>query len=112
MADSMSTDVVVIGAGIGGLHAARLLQEAGRSAVVLERRDRLGGRLRTDELAGAPVEAIKYCGTGSAVETEFNVVSVDTSGRAPVPAPRLGTTTGTASCSPSLSRVSLAARQP
>ena len=43
-------------------------------------------------LGGAPVEAIKYCGTGSAVETEFNVVSVDTSGRAPVPSPRLGTT--------------------
>ncbi|MCB0968177.1 MAG: formate dehydrogenase accessory sulfurtransferase FdhD [Ilumatobacter sp.] len=43
-------------------------------------------------LAGAPVEAIKYCGTGSAVETEFNVVSVDTLGRAPVPTPRLGTT--------------------
>lgn len=43
-------------------------------------------------LAGAPVEAIKYCGTGSAVETEFNVVSVDTLGRAPAPTPRLGTT--------------------
>lgn len=43
-------------------------------------------------LGGALVEAIKYCGTGSAVETEFNVVSVDTLGRAPAPTPRLGTT--------------------
>jgi FdhD protein len=44
-------------------------------------------------LAGAPVQTCRYCGTGSAVETEFNVVSVDTGGRAPVPAPRLTTTT-------------------
>jgi FdhD protein len=44
-------------------------------------------------LAGAPVEQCRYCGTGSAVDTEFNVVSVDTGGRAPVPTPRLGPTT-------------------
>ena len=43
-------------------------------------------------LAGAPVREIRYCATGSAVETEFNVVSVDTGGRAPVPQPRLVTT--------------------
>ena len=44
-------------------------------------------------LAGAPVVACRYCGTGSAVESEFNVVSVDTGGTAPVPARRLSTTT-------------------
>jgi len=44
-------------------------------------------------LAGAPVQTCRYCGTGSAVETEFNVVSVETGGVAPVPTPRLGTTT-------------------
>ena len=43
-------------------------------------------------LDGAPVETCRYCGTGSAVATEFNVVSVETGGRAPVPEPRLGTT--------------------
>ncbi len=43
-------------------------------------------------LGGAEIESCRYCGTGSAVETEFNVVSVDTGGRAPAPAPRLGTT--------------------
>ena len=48
----------------------------------------------TDGLLGhAPVVQCRYCGTGSAVDTEFNVVSVDTGGRAPVPVPRLGTTT-------------------
>jgi FdhD protein len=44
-------------------------------------------------LAGAPVRQCKYCGTGSAVESEFNVVTVDTGGRAPVPTPRLTVTT-------------------
>ncbi len=44
-------------------------------------------------LAGAPVLTCRYCGTGSAVDTEFNVVSVDTGGRAPVPTPRLTPTT-------------------
>jgi FdhD protein len=44
-------------------------------------------------LAGAPVQTTRYCATGSAVDTEFNVVSVETGGRAPVPTPRLGPTT-------------------
>src|SRR5262245_37852194 len=44
-------------------------------------------------LGGATVTEIKYCATGSAVDTEFNVVSVDTGGRAPTPTPRLGNTT-------------------
>ncbi len=44
-------------------------------------------------LAGAAVRQCKYCGTGSAVDSEFNVVSVDTAGRAPPPRPRLTTTT-------------------
>jgi FdhD protein len=43
-------------------------------------------------LDGATVEGIKYCGTGSALATEFNVVTVDTGGRAPEPTPRLGLT--------------------
>jgi FdhD protein len=43
-------------------------------------------------LGGAPVSGVRYCATGSAVDTEFNVVTVDTGGRAPVPTPRLGTT--------------------
>lgn len=44
-------------------------------------------------LAGTPVRTIRYCATGSAVETEFNVVSVETGGSAPDPTPRLGVTT-------------------
>ena len=44
-------------------------------------------------LAGAPVQTVRYCATGSAVDTAFNVVTVETGGLAPDPAPRLTTTT-------------------
>ena len=37
-------DVIVIGAGFAGLTAARDQREAGRSVLVLEARDRIGGR--------------------------------------------------------------------
>ncbi|GAA3527670.1 flavin monoamine oxidase family protein [Nocardioides daeguensis] len=49
-------DVIVIGAGVTGLTAAWRLAEAGQEVVVLEARDRVGGRLRTDvtDQAGAP----------------------------------------------------------
>ena len=40
-------------------------------------------------LAGAPVRAVRYCATGSAAETAFNVVTVSSGGLAPVPEPRL-----------------------
>lgn len=44
-------------------------------------------------LAGATVRSCRYCATGSAVDTAFNVVTVDTGGAAPVPTPRLRATT-------------------
>jgi FdhD protein len=44
-------------------------------------------------LAGAAVLACRYCATGSAVDTAFNVVSVDTGGAAPVPTARLSAST-------------------
>ncbi len=43
-------DVVVVGAGIGGLATARLLDRAGRRLRVLEARPRLGGRLHAVEV--------------------------------------------------------------
>src|SRR6478735_12136920 len=44
-------------------------------------------------LAGAPVLEVRYCAIGSATSTEFNVVSVSTGHRAPVPTRRVTTTT-------------------
>lgn len=43
-------------------------------------------------LGGAPVTGVRYCADGSAVESAFNVVTVETGGRAPTPTPRLGNT--------------------
>lgn len=40
-------DVVVVGAGLAGLSTARALSRAGMDVVVIEARDRLGGRVRT-----------------------------------------------------------------
>ncbi|WP_243074654.1 NAD(P)/FAD-dependent oxidoreductase [Microbacterium sp. SS28] len=41
-------DTIVVGAGLAGVTAARLLTLAGRRVVVLEARDRVGGRMWTD----------------------------------------------------------------
>ena len=53
MAPSTSYDAIVIGGGIAGLTAARDLREAGLSVVVLEARDRLGGRTWYRPFAGS-----------------------------------------------------------
>jgi monoamine oxidase len=48
---SQDYDVLVIGAGVAGLNAARLLAEAGRRVAILEARDRIGGRIWTQLVA-------------------------------------------------------------
>jgi FdhD protein len=40
-------------------------------------------------LAGAPVNGVRYCANGSALASAYNVVTVDSGGRAPEPTPRL-----------------------
>jgi monoamine oxidase len=66
----MMHDVLVIGAGAAGLAAARLLRDAGQAVVVLEARDRIGGRVWTDySFAEVPVECGAEFIHGSAVRT-------------------------------------------
>jgi monoamine oxidase len=50
-----TADVVVVGAGLAGLSAARALTAAGRRVVVLEARDRVGGRTLNHPLPGGHV---------------------------------------------------------
>ena len=47
---------VVVGAGFAGLSAARDLVRLGYDVVVLEGRDRVGGRSATTTIAGTPVD--------------------------------------------------------
>jgi monoamine oxidase len=51
-----TADVVVVGAGFAGLAAARELKRLGHDVLVLEGRDRVGGRSYTSNIAGVPVD--------------------------------------------------------
>jgi len=48
--------VLVLGAGMAGVSAARALTDKGYSVTVLEARGVAGGRIRTDTSLGAPVD--------------------------------------------------------
>lgn len=51
-----SADVIVVGAGFAGLTAARALRAAGRTVVILDARDRVGGRVKPGKVAGQTVD--------------------------------------------------------
>ena len=48
------TQVAIIGGGLAGLDAARLLHQAGVDFILFEARDRLGGRILTVDAGGTP----------------------------------------------------------
>jgi monoamine oxidase len=52
---SVQVDAIVIGAGAAGLAAARDLKDAGRDVLVIEARDRIGGRIHTLRPSGWPL---------------------------------------------------------
>ena len=60
-------DVIVVGAGLSGLYAAQLLEDEGAKVLVLEGRDRVGGRLLTlDDVPGRPEAGGNGIGAGYA----------------------------------------------
>ena len=62
-ARQLDADVCVVGAGYAGLTAARRLSQGGKSVVVLEARDRVGGRVWTQRSDGGWEEDLST-GTG------------------------------------------------
>jgi monoamine oxidase len=85
---SNKADVVVIGAGASGLAAARMLNERGYDVIVIEARDRIGGRVFThrDRDTPVPIELGAEFIHGSAPETEeilreAKLAAYDISGR-------------------------------
>lgn len=58
-------DAIILGAGISGLHAARLLEQSGLTVAVIEARDRVGGRiLSLTDLPGHPEMGFNSMGSG------------------------------------------------
>ena len=49
-------DVAIVGAGLAGLRAAAQLHRDGHAVVVVEARDRIGGRVRTEDVQGTRVD--------------------------------------------------------
>jgi phytoene dehydrogenase-like protein len=89
-----TADVVVVGAGLAGLVAARRLADAGLDVRVLDADDRVGGRVRTDLVDGFRLDAgfQVLCPAYPAVAREFDVTALHL--RAFIPGVRVHTAGG------------------
>ena len=60
--------VIVIGAGVAGLSAAKALTNLGLEVIVLEGQNRLGGRVRTENLGGVAMDLGATWVTGTSLQ--------------------------------------------
>lgn len=81
---TIATDVLIVGAGLAGLYAARLLHRAGLTITVLDARDRVGGRVSSHRLAdGTYIDlGAQWIGPGQrriyALAREFGLATIET----------------------------------
>jgi monoamine oxidase len=72
----VDVDVAVVGAGLAGLAAARAVAAAGRSVVVLEARDRVGGRTLNEEIGPAHPGKVVEVGGQWVGPTQFRLLEL------------------------------------
>src|SRR5215208_7121249 len=73
--DQLDADVVVIGAGLAGLTAAREIQRAGSTAVVLEARDRVGGRTLNEPIGDGKIVEVGGQWVGPTQERMYALIA-------------------------------------
>jgi len=56
LSDTRIYDVIIIGAGLAGLSAAHRVMLSGRSALVLEASQKVGGKIKSDHIDGTTIE--------------------------------------------------------
>ncbi|HST70484.1 MAG TPA: FAD-dependent oxidoreductase [Solirubrobacterales bacterium] len=84
MTEQLEADVAIVGAGLAGLVAARRLAAAGLRPLVLEARDRVGGRILNEEIGDGKVVEVggQWIGPGqeriAALATELGVTTFPT----------------------------------
>ncbi len=89
---STAPSIVIVGAGLAGLSAARALHEAGNTPIVLESSDGVGGRVRTDVVDGFRLDrGFQVLLTAyPELQRQFDVAALDLASFEPGAAVRIG----------------------